>query len=223
MFDRIARKYDLVNRVLSFGIDISWRNRLAKLVSRKPAARVVDVATGTGDVIVTLSRKADIAEIVGVDPSQGMLNVAQTKITREIPGSPAVLVNAGAEDMPFPDGHFDFVTIAFGIRNVPDVVPALREMYRVLKPGGEVLILEFSLPKNPIVKAVHLFYLRHILPRVGGMITGNREAYNYLNKTIESFPYGEAFGSLLKEAGFDEVTRHKLTFGIATIYQAKKL
>lgn len=219
MFNKIAKKYDLANKVLSFGVDRGWRKKLAKLVGRKPDAEVLDLATGTGDVIVDLLRYATPKRIVGIDPSQGMLNVAKEKIS----DANTRLDVGDAQNLKLKDEEFDFVTISFGIRNVPNTIKALKEMYRVLRPGGEALILEFSIPTNWFVRMKYMFYLRYILPVLGGMITGDKSAYKYLNETIESFPHGAEFGKLLKDAGFDDVIYHKMTFGIATIYQAKKL
>lgn len=219
MFDSISSKYDLANKIISMGIDRNWRQKLVKIVAKKPGADVLDLATGTGDVIVDLLRIAKPHHIVGIDPAEGMLEIARMKIKGEI----SELRAGDAQNLKLDDNSFDFATIAFGIRNIPNPQKALKEMYRVLKPGGEALVLEFSLPENRLIRSAFLFYLRNILPKLGAMVTGELSAYLYLDKTIESFPYGKEFAKLLADAGFSHVAYHKLTFGIATIYQAKKL
>lgn len=219
MFDGISSKYDLTNKIISLGVDRNWRQKLARLVAKKPGSDVLDLATGTGDVIVDLLRIAKPRRIVGIDPAEGMLEVARKKIKGDI----SELQAGDAQDLNLENDSFDFATIAFGIRNIPDPQKALNEMFRVLKPGGEALVLEFSLPENRMIRSGFLFYLRNLLPKLGAMITGDLPAYLYLDQTIESFPCGKEFGKLLEKAGFSDVTYHKLTFGIATIYQAKKL
>ncbi len=214
LFDRIATTYDTVNRVLSFGIDSLWRK---KVVQRLPQGAILDLACGTGELALAIAEKEGV-EVTGLDLSEGMLEVAR----RRTEGHSITLIHGDAQELPLPEASFDATTIAFGIRNVPDVPAALAEMHRVLRPGGRTLILEFSLPANRLVRAFHCFYLRHILPRVGGWISGDREAYRYLNTTIESFPYGEDFLSLVREAGFSECSATPLTLGIATLYEGRR-
>jgi len=214
LFDRIAATYDTVNRILSLGIDGLWRRRVVRSL---PSGKVLDLATGTGALALAMARKEGV-EVTGLDLSEGMLEVAR----RRTANVPITLIHGDAQDLPVEDQAFDATTIAFGIRNVPDVPRALTEMHRVLRPGGRALILEFSLPSNPVVRAVHCFYLRHVLPRVGGWVSGDREAYRYLNTTIEAFPYGEDFLSLVRDAGFTECSATPLTFGIATLYEGRR-
>ena len=214
LFDRIATTYDTVNRILSFGIDSLWRKRV---VHRLPQGNVLDLACGTGELALAIARKEGV-RVTGLDLSKGMLEVAR----RRTEGQSITLIHGDAQQLPLPDGSFDATTIAFGIRNVPDVPAALAEMHRVLRPGGRTFILEFSLPANRVVRALHCFYLRHVLPRVGGWVSGDREAYRYLNITIEAFPYGEDFLDLVREAGFSDCTATPLTMGIATLYEGRR-
>jgi len=219
MFDRIAPSYDRVNRLLSFGRDIAWRKKVRHLLPNKNELILLDLATGTGDQLISLDKSKQIAEGVGVDMSTGMLEVGQKKLVDAGLDHRLELREGDATDIPYEEHRFDVVTISFGIRNVVHVDKALSEMHRVLKPGGRALILEFSLPPNPVIAWLHLFYLRHILPLVGGMVSGDTAAYRYLNTTIESFPYGEAFCKKMRDAGFSETIEHRLTFGVATIYE----
>jgi demethylmenaquinone methyltransferase/2-methoxy-6-polyprenyl-1,4-benzoquinol methylase len=220
MFDRIAHRYDLLNRLLSFRQDVIWRKRLATLLPDRPDLRVLDLATGTGDVLLSLYRTSErVKSGVGVDMAGKMLAIGRQKILAQSLGQHLRMVRGDAMYIAFDDASFDAVTIAFGIRNVLDVSGALREIRRVLTPGGRALVLEFSLPKNALFRAGYLFYFRHVLPRIGALISGDSYAYRYLNKTVESFPYGEAFCALMRDAGFTEVKAHPLTLGIATIYE----
>ncbi|MBU8933627.1 MAG: bifunctional demethylmenaquinone methyltransferase/2-methoxy-6-polyprenyl-1,4-benzoquinol methylase UbiE [candidate division Zixibacteria bacterium] len=219
MFDRIAPRYDLLNRLLSGRRDVVWRRRLAAVLPTKPNLDILDLATGTGDVILTiLNRRDNISHVVGLDPAGEMLSLAQKKICDAGQDNRTSLVRGDALFLPFPDGCFDAVTIAFGIRNVPDVPKALSEMQRVLKPGGKAVILEFSLPPNWLVRNIYLVYFRHILPRLGGIISGDAGAYRYLDATVETFPFGEEFRLLMRTAGFNQTVAMPLTFGVATLY-----
>lgn len=218
MFDRIAHRYDLLNRLLSFGTDVRWRKRLARALPDGADLRVLDLATGTGDVLLTLAREScHVRSAVGADMSLGMLRLGKEKLAAANLGR-FWMVRGDATALGVADAQFDAVTIAFGIRNVLDTRAALREMVRVLLPGGRALILEFSLPKNHLVRRGYLLYFRHVLPRLGALISGDAHAYRYLNETVETFPHGEDFCRLMREAGFHNVTAHPLTFGIAAIY-----
>lgn len=223
MFDRIASRYDLVNRLLSFGQDIMWRKKLAALLPQRQSQSILDLATGTGDVLLSLVKYSKkIRYGLGLDMSAKMLAQARRKLTGSAISENLSLVRADATSIPCCDNSFDVVTIAFGIRNVTDVKESLREMHRVLNDSGKVLILEFSLPPNLLIRKLHLFYLRYLLPAIGGLIAGDKAAYHYLNRTIESFPYGSEFLKLLDEAGFKSTKAHPLTFGVATIYEGEK-
>lgn len=219
MFDRVAHRYDLLNRMLSFGQDVRWRKKMARLLPVRPDQSLLDLATGTGDLLLALYGSGEkIVTGVGLDMAGKMLAIAQHKLRDRGLESELSLVRADANRLPLASGSFDLVTIAFGIRNVVDVPLALREMKRVLSPEGQCMILEFSLPRNRFIRWSYLVYFRHILPVIGALISGDSYAYRYLNETVESFPYGRAFCDLMSEAGFAQVRAIPLTFGVATIY-----
>jgi len=223
MFDGIAARYDLLNRVLSFGRDRAWRRALARQVRIRSGLRVLDAATGTGDVLAAVAGEhREIGLGVGWDMAGAMLGIARRKFARLGFDDRLAPARGDAQRVAFPDETFDAVTIAFGIRNVQDVGMALREFHRVLKPGGQLLTLEFSIPDNRPIRRMYLFYFRHILPFVGGIVSSDRAAYRYLNRSVESFPYGEAFCARIRAAGFVGVRRRPLTWGIATLYLGEK-
>lgn len=215
MFRSIARRYDLANHLLSCGVDFSWRRRAAEIVARWSPPRIVDLATGTGDLALALTRKLPGAEIVGVDFAEEMLACARAKGLRQ-----AIL--ADAMKLPFAEASFDCVTIAFGLRNLPDYGGGLREMHRVLRPGGHLLVLEFSLPRLSILRAMYRGYLHYFLPLIGSLLTGHRSAYQYLGDSIEQFPAGGAMLRLLEQSGFSDVRAEPLTGGIVTIFTGTK-
>lgn len=223
MFDRIAHRYDLLNRLLSMGTDTGWRRKLNRGIPGGTDLRVLDLATGTADVLIALDRACpQVAGGVGLDMSGGMLKYGREKLRKRGLDQKFQLVRGDATRMGLAPESFDAVTIAFGIRNVLDVDQGLSEMHRILKPGGRALILEFSLPANRPFRALYLFYFRHILPRIGALISGDAHAYRYLNETVETFPYGEDFCDLMRNAGFEAVTATPLTFGIASLYQGER-
>lgn len=223
MFNQICTTYDLVNRAMTLGLDQKWRRTLTRhLPHTKGTLQLLDCATGTGDQIFALMRSGRIAKATGVDLAESMLALAETKRCTLPFASQIELLVADVLQLPFAPQAFDCVTISFGIRNVIDVPMGLREMHRVLKPGGRLLVLECSLPKHPLPRALHLFYLRHILPRIGGRLSKHREAYTYLNQTIETFPCGNAFCALMSEAGFTNVRAHPMAFGAITLYQGDR-
>ncbi|MFH1688413.1 MAG: bifunctional demethylmenaquinone methyltransferase/2-methoxy-6-polyprenyl-1,4-benzoquinol methylase UbiE [bacterium] len=219
MFDRIAHRYDLLNRLLSFGRDQAWRRQLVGYVPNDRPLELLDLACGTADVMLTLlHHRPNIEHAMGLDLSANMLKLAKHK-TRAI--TPATgFVRGGADRMPFASASFDLVTVAFGVRNFKYLETSLREVYRVLKPGGRLLVLEFSLPQNRFWRWIYLRYFRTILPIVGGFISGDSQAYRYLNQSVESFPYGRSFCRLLKEAGFSDTQNRPLTLGVASVYCA---
>lgn len=221
MFDRIAHRYDLLNRSLSFGQDVAWRRKMRKHLPDREGLHVLDLATGTGDQLIFLAGDPRVASGEGTDLAEKMLELGRKKIVKAGLQDRFSLQTGDALHVPAADNSADVVTISFGIRNVESVPQALQEMMRVLKPGGRALILEFSLPGNRVMRGLYLFYFRHILPRVGGFISGDSYAYRYLNRTVESFPYGEAFCDWMREAGFESVCFRSLTFGIAAIYQGE--
>jgi len=219
MFDRIAGRYDVLNRSLSFGQDVRWRKRLRRHLPAGQEIRVVDLATGTADQILFLmDGRGTIAKAEGYDLAEEMLEIGRKKVRERGLDERVTLHTGDAMDCPAESGKADVVTISFGIRNVLDVPSGLREMRRLLKPGGKACILEFSIPPNRLIRGGYFFYFRHILPRVGGWVSGDAPAYSYLNKTVETFPCGEEFCQLMRDAGFEQVQAEPMTFGVATLY-----
>ncbi len=223
MFDRIAGRYDLLNRTLSMGNDILWRRRVAARVSATPCRNIVDLATGTADQLISVAgRCPNMRSAVGLDRSGEMLDLGRRKVRKLGLDQRISLVHGDGLSLPFMNNSADAVTITFGIRNLTDTTAALKEMIRILSPGGKAVILEFSMPRNALFRAVYLAYFRHVLPFVGSLVSGDKYAYNYLNRTVETFPYGDAFTALMRDAGFSAVTACELSFGIATIYEGSK-
>lgn len=222
MFDRIAPTYDALNRMLSAGIDRRWRRTVAgELPPSPPQLRLLDVATGTGDQLLTLLECAPgrFSTATGIDPAAAMLARAQKKPTPRLLGAPRPQwVEGSALDLPWAEPAFEVATMSFGIRNVADPVAGLREIRRVLVPGGRALILEFALPRQAVVRALYLTYFRHVLPFLGGLVSGDAPAYRYLNETVEAFPSGGDFLNWMVQAGFVRPRFHALTFGIACLY-----
>jgi len=223
VFDRIAPRYDFLNHLLSGGLDRTWRSRVAQLLPKQGDLYLLDLATGTGDLVLALGQNCkNIKKAIGLDLASNMLETASQKISRLNLESRISLQQGDATQIPFPETIFDVVTMGFGIRNVCDVSQTLQEIYRVLKPGGQIYILEFSLPKNPLIRILYQLYLRHVLPWIAGFVSGSQDAYHYLSQTIETFPYGPKFCDLLSAENFKEIRAKPLTFGIVTIYQGKK-
>lgn len=222
MFDTIAPRYDFLNRVLSFGIDRSWRRFAVKQIEFAANGRILDVATGTGDVALEIARQTpDSVRIVGVDFAREMVELGRDKVSHSPYAGRITLEVAPCEAIPFPDESFDSVTIAFGIRNVVDRLQGVREMRRVLKPGGRVVILEFSTPRSKLFKSLYYFYFLRVLPVIGGLFS-KFSAYKYLPDSVLEFPPQEEFKALMEQAGFRNVVYHDLTCGIATVYVGVK-
>ena len=221
MFGRIAGRYDLANRLLSCGMDLSWRRRLVGAASRAKPGAILDLATGSGDVALALGRAISGAHVTGMDFCLPMLAQAEKK--KAAAGDtayPNVRFEPGdGLSLPLPDKTFDVVTIAFGLRNMADRHRSLTEMHRVLRPGGRLLVLEFSQPKPPF-RALYLFYLRHILPILAGWITADRQAYVYLNKTIEDFPGPQKLSEEIVRAGFKTASAQRMTLGVVALHEA---
>ncbi|MBK9031505.1 MAG: bifunctional demethylmenaquinone methyltransferase/2-methoxy-6-polyprenyl-1,4-benzoquinol methylase UbiE [Myxococcales bacterium] len=216
MFDRIARRYDLLNRMMSFGVDKRWRKRtVAALALPATASRVLDVATGTGDLAIDIARRHPQAEVIGVDPSANMIAVGAGKVARF--DGRVELTLGDAQALAFDDASFDAVTIAFGIRNVPDRALGLREMARVCKPGGRVAILELGEPRKGVMAPLARFHIRQVVPRVGALLSGSRE-YRYLQTSIAAFPPPDEFAAMMTEAGLDVLEVVPLTFGVCNLY-----
>ncbi len=224
IFNQIALRYDLLNHILSFGMDLYWRRRLSLSLPKRNSLKVLDLATGTADQLIDILKvnHAKVDSAVGMDLSEGMLDVGRKKLITYTFSNRVELLTGDAGRIPAPDQSFDNISISFGIRNVPDVIQALKDMHRVLKSDGRLLILEFSLPTSKIFKPVYLFYLRHLLPRIGGWLSGDPKAYRYLNQTIEEFPSGDGFLTLMKEAGFTKVQAIPYTFGTVSLYIGEK-
>lgn len=218
MFDAIAVRYDLLNRILSLGLDRGWRRAAVDSLSLVNGAALLDLACGTGDVALEAARRVPGVRITGVDPSGKMLAIARDKARRA--GLETIEFAPGsAEQLPFDDAAFDAATMAFGIRNVPDRPTALRELRRVLRPGGRLAILELVEPRGPILGRAARFHVQQIVPRLGALLSGARE-YRYLRESIEAFPPPEVFAGLLENAGFAEVSAQPLTFGSCCLFTA---
>lgn len=222
IFDEIARSYDFLNHFLSFGIDIYWRQKFLPALPKTDQILALDLATGTGDVPLVLVKDKRVRKVIGIDRSKGMVEIGKQKIIKKKLDHKIKLDIGDGVKVPFKDKKFDVVTISFGIRNFSDHKESLKNIYRVLKPKGKVLIMEFSLPKNKLMRALYFFYFRNILPKIGNLLSGHGDAYTYLNKTVEDFPYGVEFSNHLMEAGFKNVSHKSYTFGIATLYQGEK-
>lgn len=222
MFNRIAGKYDFLNHFLSAGIDVYWRNRLVKLLKRKQPETILDIATGTGDLAIAISKKLPKAQIIGADISEKMLEVGQNKIIKKNLQDSIVLEEGDSEALKYEDEYFDAVTVAFGVRNYEDLDAGLKEMYRVTKKDGEVYILEFSKPSAFPVKQLYNFYFKSILPLLGKGVSKDQSAYTYLPESVQSFPDGPKFLEHLKNAGYKNIAYKTLSFGIASIYSGRK-
>ena len=223
MFDRIAPTYDRLNHLLSLGRDFSWRRRTAERIPKTQPLRVADLATGTADMLIAvLKDHPNITEAVGLDVAGQMLEIGRQKVQRSGFADRVRFIQGDLTRTPFEAGSFDVVTMAFGIRNTPDPAATLREVHRILKPGGRALILEFSLPACPVMRRLHLVYLRLVVPLVGSLLSGDRQAYRYLNKSIEAFHQPEAFCHLMEQEGFTQASAVPLTGGIASIYEGVK-
>ena len=223
MFDRISARYDFLNHFLSFGQDFLWRKAVGRIVASGPHRRVLDLACGTCDLLFSAFKEAPDIELgVGIDPARRMLGIGAQKTARQ-PFTDRIELAAGdGLSLPVADGSFDCAMISFGIRNIPDVPGALSELHRSLVWSGRLIVLEFSLPKNSVIRALYLFYFRKILPLLGGLISGDRRAYSYLNRTVETFFEPEEFSRQMETAGFSRITTQPLTLGVATIYVGVK-
>ncbi|MCB0757226.1 MAG: bifunctional demethylmenaquinone methyltransferase/2-methoxy-6-polyprenyl-1,4-benzoquinol methylase UbiE [Flavobacteriales bacterium] len=220
MFDRISPKYDLLNRLCSLGTDQSWRRKVIRGVGKEPVERLLDVATGTADLAIMGSMVAK--QVTGADISAGMLAHGRTKVEKAGLEDRIELVQADAADLPFPDASFDAITVAFGVRNFEDLAQGIAGMVRVLRPGGRLFVLEFSRPQRTPFKQVFRFYFHHVMPLIGRLVSRDHDAYSYLPESVEAFPQGKAFEEILGTSGLKEVRSRLLTFGVATLYTARK-
>jgi len=221
MFDNISPKYDLLNRVLSMGIDIQWRKDVIKMVKASQPKTILDIATGTGDLAIMMGKNTD-AKITGLDLSNGMLEVGRKKVKEAGLENRIEMVQGDSENLPFPDNTFDCVTVSFGVRNFENLEKGLAEINRVLRPGGTFVILEFSYPTAFPMKQLYTFYSKNILPAIGKMVSKDQSAYTYLPDSVRAFPHGEEMKSILKSVKFTQPIDKKLTFGIASIYKSIK-
>jgi demethylmenaquinone methyltransferase / 2-methoxy-6-polyprenyl-1,4-benzoquinol methylase len=222
MFDDIAPRYDFMNRFLSAGIDVSWRKKaLSELKSIKPQI-MLDVATGTADVAIMAAHMLKPAKIIGIDISTGMLDLGRKKLLKEGLDGLIELQTGDSEAINFPDASFDAVTVAFGVRNFAHLEKGLSEIYRVLKPGGKLVVLEFSKPKIIGIQQFYNLYMGIVAPGMGSIFSKNRDAYQYLHDSVQKFPEGKAFTDILNQTGFKENTCKRLSLGICSIYTGIK-
>ena len=221
MFNSISGKYDFLNHFLSLGIDILWRKRAVRLLKKHQPKLILDIATGTGDfAIEALSLNPE--KIIGVDISEGMLSVGREKLIKKNLTDKIELISGDSEFLPFKDNFFDAVIVSFGVRNFENLEKGLSDMLRVLKPGGKVVILEFSKPKSFPFKQIYQFYFQWILPKIGKLISKNHAAYTYLPDSVEAFPDGDDFLNILNKIGFQKHQCTPLTLGISSIYSGSK-
>ena len=222
MFDNIAPKYDLLNHTLSMSIDRVWRRRVVGEVRRAKPGRILDVATGTGDLAIAMARRIRDVQVLGVDLSEQMLAVARRKIEARGLDGRIVLDRGDAERLAVADASVDVATVAFGVRNFGDLGAGLRELARTIKPGGKVVILEFSRPRNRVFRALYEFYSYKILPRIGGLVSRDKRAYEYLPASVGEFPAPEEFMAMMARAGFRNCRARSQSFGIAQLDRGER-
>jgi len=221
MFNDIAPKYDLLNHVLSMGIDIQWRKKVRRLLATIQPTKILDIATGTGDLAIELA-KLKPQEIIGADIAVDMLKIGEEKVKEKKLDNIIKMEPGDSENLRFDDNYFDAVTVAFGVRNYENLLKGLKEMNRVMRPGGLVAILEFSKPHGFPFRNIYNFYFKNILPGVGRMVSKNDEAYTYLPDSVQKFPENKDFMEVMAQAGYKDINQQRLTFGIATLYSATK-
>ncbi len=221
MFDTISENYDGLNRVISFGNDVRWRRKVVNIVRKQSPQSILDIATGTGDLAIALT-KTGAQKIVGLDISPGMLKVGKRKVREKGVANQVSMVVGDSEALPFEKGSFDAVTVAFGVRNFEDLEKGLSEILRVLKPLGVLVVLETSVPRNPIYRFGYNVYSKNILPLIGRLFSKDRAAYSYLSESAAVFPHGQEFNNILGKIGFIGMEHRPQTFGVASIYVATK-
>ncbi len=224
LFNQISGHYDQLNRILSLGIDTYWRRQLVKAVPDQSKLKILDLATGTGDIAFRMGHRysKNIIQLLGIDMSEKMLGLARKKQLQMNQSLNIQFMTGNATNIPVDDNQMSVVSMAFGIRNVEAYQDALDQIYRVLVPGGKVLILECTIPRYPVIKSLYLAYFRYILPLIGGLVSGNKSAYQYLNRTVEAFPQGADFGEKLALSGFESIKITPMSLGTATLYEAIK-
>lgn len=221
MFDNIAGRYDFLNHFFSLGIDVLWRKKAIRLLRPAQPKKILDIATGTGDFAFA-ALKLDPEQVVGVDISAGMIEVGKEKVTKRKRSDLIELKIGDSEQLEFPDASFDAITVGFGVRNFENLEKGLSEMVRVLKPGGQAAILEFSKPRVFPIKQVYFFYFKHLMPLIGRIVSKDHSAYTYLPQSVMAFPEGQAFVDIALQSGFGKCKPHPVSGGIATIYLAEK-
>lgn len=223
MFDNIAPTYDRLNHILSFNIDKLWRRRVVRILRKSNPDMVMDMATGTGDLAIAMARRIKDVRILGIDLSEEMLAVARQKTESEGVSDRIEVRKGDAENLTFVDSEtMDAATVAFGVRNFENLEQGLTEIYRTLRTGGKLIVLEFSIPRNPLVRWVYAQYSHRLLPRIGAMLSKDRQAYDYLPDSVEEFPSPERFAEILRGVGFSDIKARSQSFGIAHIYEATK-
>jgi demethylmenaquinone methyltransferase/2-methoxy-6-polyprenyl-1,4-benzoquinol methylase len=222
MFNNIAGKYDFLNRFLSGGIDIIWRKKAIQQLKALQPQTILDVATGTADVALMTYARLKPQKIIGIDISEGMLNLGKQKIEKAGLSNNIILQQGDSEHIDFEDNSFDAITVSFGVRNFENLLKGLREMHRVLKPGGKIVILEFSKPRWKPFQMIYNFYLSNIAPAFAQLFSKNKKAYKYLNNSVRAFPEGKQFLTIMHEAGFTQTYLKPLSLGICTIYCGSK-
>jgi len=221
MFDGISPQYDLMNRIISVGIDVKWRKNVVELLLAKKPQKILDVATGTGDLAIALS-KTHAKEIVGIDISEGMLDIGKKKVKKSQWGKNIKMEIGDSENIDYPANYFDVVTVAFGVRNFENLDKGLSEILRVLSPGGNLVILETAVPQKFLLHKFYLLYTHFVMPVVSWFFSKDKSAYKYLSDSANTFPFGEAFNNILSKNGFIEIEDIPQTLGVASIYCAQK-
>lgn len=221
MFDTISENYDGLNRVISFGIDVKWRKKVLQMVASQNPETVLDIATGTGDLVLLMAQTS-AKKIIGLDISAGMLEVGKKKVAEKKLEHKIEMVLGDSENIPYPDNYFDAITVSFGIRNFETLEKGLVEILRVLKPNGIFVILETSVPTQFPYKQGYGIYTKYILPTIGKLFSKDQVAYGYLSESANNFPFGEKLNNILRKVGFINVVHQPQTFGVATIYSASK-
>jgi demethylmenaquinone methyltransferase/2-methoxy-6-polyprenyl-1,4-benzoquinol methylase len=221
MFDNISENYDDLNRVISLGIDVKWRKKVVEIVGKNKPKQILDIATGTGDLVLMMA-SLNPDRIVGLDISSGMLEVGKRKIEKAKLSNKIEMIVGDSEEIPFNENSFDAITVSFGVRNFANLDKGIKEIARVLKPTGVLVILETSNPTKFPFKQGYKFYTNFILPIIGKIFSKDKVAYSYLSESANSFPFGEAFNNILQKNGFTNTKATPVTFGVATIYTASK-
>jgi demethylmenaquinone methyltransferase / 2-methoxy-6-polyprenyl-1,4-benzoquinol methylase len=221
MFDGISPQYDLMNRIISGGIDIKWRKNVVSMLIEKQPEKILDVATGTGDLAIALLQ-TKATEIIGIDISEGMLDIGKQKVRNNQWDQKIKMQIGDSENIDYPDDYFDAATVAFGVRNFENLDKGLSEILRVLRPGGDLIILETAVPNNYLLRQFYHLYTQFIMPVIGNLFSKDKSAYQYLSDSAAAFPFGKAFNNILAKNGFIEIEDIPQTLGVASIYRAQK-